>query len=117
MKNFIRKVMSDNCLLLKYEEINKHPIGLKIEICPGFNTERLPTVNKVIFFRVELKKGVTVPPGWHDCKEDVTLYSGEVEETQTKTKLRSFINLKINKFQKHGFKALKDSVFYAYLYK
>lgn len=69
MRELIRKVMSSEDLLLTYEEVLAHPIGEKIQISPGFETERLPTTKDVIFFRVELKKGVEIPIGLHNCFE------------------------------------------------
>lgn len=117
MKSFIKKVMSDKFLLLTYDEILKHPIGEKVEICKGFNTERLPTAKKVIFFRVELKKGVSIPLGLHDCFEEFGLYSGKVIETFSGQILETTKNMKIKPYTKHGFLALENSVFYAYLYR
>lgn len=117
MKEFIRKVMSSNVLLITYDEILRHPVGSKETICEGFSTERLPTTKKVIFFRIELKKGVEIPLNVHDCFEEVGLYSGKVLETHSKKLLDSVKNIKIEPHEKHGFLALEDSVFYAYLYR
>ncbi len=116
MENFIRKVMSSKDLLLTYAEIEKHPIGEKIEICEGFFTERLATKKNVIFFRVELSKGTEIPLGFHDCYEELGLCYGKVIETCSGQDLSSKKNIKIKPYTKHGFLALENSVFYAYLY-
>jgi hypothetical protein len=116
MEDIIKKFISSKPLLLSFDEINRHPIGEKIEIFPGFTTERLPTTKKVLFFRVELKEGLTIKEGFHNCTEEVGLYSGELIETRTGEPVGRYENFKIRPFTKHGFKALKDSIFYVYLY-
>ena len=109
--------MSKDELLLTYEEAKLHPIGKKIKISEGFLTERLFTTRKAILFRVELSRGVIIPIGIHDCIKELGLYSGSVLETQTHTRLDKKKTLKIKSYKKHGFVAIEDSVFYAYLYK
>ena len=116
MKNFIKKVMSDKAILLTYEEILRHPIGQKVKIAKGFRTERLPTTKNVIFFRVELDRGVEIPLGIHDCFEEFGLYYGKVRETFSGEILSNKKNFKIPPYTKHGFLALENSIFYAYLY-
>lgn len=117
MKSFIKKVMSDKELLITYDDLLKVPIGEKTEMTKGFIVERLPTTKNVIFFRVELNKGVIIPVGIHDCFEEVGLYEGDVVEIQSNKSLSNIKNIKINPYDKHSFIALEDSVFYAHLYK
>lgn len=117
MKNFLEKVKKEESTFFTYEEIEKHPIGEKVEIIEGIFTERLQSRYNVLFFKVTQKKGTIIPENYHDCLEDLVIGEGVLRENVSGKILNKYDMLVIDINQPHITEALTDCVWYAHLYK
>lgn len=116
MEDLKNKVNDHSNKLIKYSEIESHPIGVKVEIMQGVFTERLPSMFDVIFFKVTQSKGTIIPENFHDCIEEIVVGEGRLLERKTGRYLKQYDKMRIPIGQTHLTEALTDCIWYSHLY-
>lgn len=108
-------------ILLTYDDFRKiefnqqlDPEGLHFDN----NLSSIITVTKILSsedsqnFKIEMPKGCKWNTHFHNCKEKIVLYEGELLNNTTNNKIDRLKPFIIDAYTDHSIEALEDSIFY-----
>lgn len=112
----LRKYRNKDKDLITFNDLYELPNNQVLQLYPerpgAVETIKLPSSERDLSFRVNMKQGERWESHIHDCLETILVYKGKLIDHVTNTNISRLYPIVIKSYTDHIVEALEDSIFY-----